>query len=216
MISPYDLVVFDWEGTIVDTLGAVFHAVASEANLLGFGEFDSAEARDYVDLGLVKALQKLYPNLSLHEHEQLLEAVQRAMHTRCVDVCLIPGVREFIQQLHDAKVNLAIATNKGQQSLLRALQASGLDEFFKVTRSAGQVAAKPAPEMLEEIIDEFGGSAARTLMIGDSVTDMEMAKNLQVVSVGVDFYHQQGAALKAAGALEVFDDYQQLADYLKL
>lgn len=216
MISPYDLVVFDWEGTIADTLGAVFHTVAFEANLLGFGEFDVNDARNYVDLGLVRALQKLYPHLSLNEHEQLLQAVQYSMQTQTVDVCLIPGALELIHQLHDAGVNMAIATNKGHQSLTRALQVTKLDPFIKVTRSAGQVPAKPCTQMLEEIIDEFNGTAATTIMIGDSATDMEMAINFQVTAIGMDFYHQQESALKAAGALAVFDDYQQVADFLNL
>lgn len=217
MSNPYDLVVFDWEGTIADTLGIVLNVVAAEANLLGFGDFDPHQARKYVDLGLVQALRKAYPHLSATEHQQLLQAVQLAIHSRSSDVCLMPGVRELIYQLHEAEINLAIATNKGHQSLIRALQATGLDRLFKVTRSAGQVPAKPCPQMLEEIIDEYGGTAATTLMIGDSLTDMEMAKNAQVTAVGIDIYHQQEeSALKAAGAVVVFDEYKQIVDFLNL
>ncbi len=216
MSNHYDLVVFDWEGTIADTLGAVFHTVAVEADLLGFGTFEPEEARKYVDLGLERALIKAYPHLSAKEHEQLIYAVHRSMHTRSLEVFLIPGVREFIHQLQDAHINMAVATNKGHQSLARALQTTGLDEFIKITRSAGQVPAKPHPQMLEEIMDEMGGHAATTLMVGDSVTDIEMAKSIHVNAIGVDFYHQQEAALKAAGALAVFDDYKLLADYLHL
>ncbi|MFT4058871.1 MAG: HAD-IA family hydrolase [Legionella sp.] len=216
MSNPYDLVVFDWEGTIADTLGAVFHTVAIEAEALGFGTFDFNEARNYVDLGLVKALKKAYPNLSDTQHEQLIRAVQHSMAIHASEIWLIPGTREFIQKLHDANITMAIATNKGQQSLARALQISGLDKFITVTRSAGQTAAKPCPQMLEEIIAAVASKASTTLMIGDSITDMEMAKNIHVTAIGVDFYHQQGAALKMAGAAAVFDDYQLLADYLNL
>lgn len=214
MSNPYNLVVFDWEGTIADTLGAVFHMVAVEAERLGFGTITLEEARKYVDFGLEHALRKAYPTLSAKEYEQLLHAVQRSIHMRSMEVFLIPGVREFIIQLRDAQVNMAIATNKGHQSLMRALQVTGLDEFIKVTRSAGQTPAKPCPQMLEEIINEFNGDVATTLMIGDSATDMEMATNIHVDAIGVDFYHQQEAVLKAAGALVVFDNYKLLADYL--
>lgn len=216
MNNPYDLVVFDWEGTIADTLGAVFHIVAVEANLMGLDLFDHNEAKKYVDLGLARALKKVYPNLSPREHEHLLQAVQQAMYIRSTEVCLIPGVREFIDQLHEAKINMAIATNKGQQSLIRALQVTGLDKIIKVTRSAGQLPAKPCPQMLEEIIEEFGGNRVTTLMIGDSVIDMEMARKIQVSALGVDFYQQHGTALKIAGALAVFDDYRQVAQFLGL
>lgn len=216
MSKPYQLVVFDWEGTVSDTLGQILHTVANEAKILGFGEVDPYEARKYVELGLVQSLRKLFPFLSEHQHEQLLQAVHHAMYTRAIDVCLIPGAREFIERVHAANITIAVATNKGQQSLQRALQATGLDELFQITRSAGQVPAKPCPQMLEEIMEESGVRASSTLMIGDSVTDMEMAKNINVDAVGVDFYHQQRDALKTAGALAVFDDYQLLADYLRL
>ena len=216
MSNPYQLIVFDWEGTISDTLGLILHTVSTEAKKLGFGELDPYVARKYVDLGLVQALRKTFPDLSSKQHDQLLQAVHQAMITRPSEVCLIPGAREFIQQAHDAKIDIAIATNKGQQSLLRALQVTGLNALFKVTRSAGQTPAKPCPQMLEEIMDEFGSDPASTLMIGDSSSDIEMARNINVTAIGVDFYHQQEDALKAAGALAVFDDYQLLANFLGL
>lgn len=216
MSNPYQLVVFDWEGTIADTLGLILHTVANEANILGFGEIDHYQARKYVDLGLLQALKKLFPQLSSRQQEQLVQAVQHAMITRPAEVCLFPGALEFIQKLQHANIDIAIATNKGHQSLLRALQATGLDKLFKVTRSAGQTPAKPCPQMLEEIMEEFGRETSSTLMIGDSATDMEMATSINVAAIGVDFYHQQETALKEAGALAVFDDYKLLADYLKL
>ncbi|HAZ7572715.1 HAD-IA family hydrolase [Legionella sp. PATHC032] len=216
MSSAYQLVIFDWEGTIADTLGVILHTVATEAKTLGFGDIDPYQARKYVDLGLVQAVKKTLPNLTAGQQEDLLQAVQSAMISRPTEVRLIPGVLEFIKQLHQAKVDLAIATNKGHNSLIRALQATELDQLFKVTRSAGQVPAKPCPQMLEEIMEEFGRDPSSTLMIGDSTTDMEMAKRINVNAIGMDFYHQQEDALKAAGALAVFDDYKLLSAYLML
>ncbi|KTC77007.1 HAD family hydrolase [Legionella brunensis] len=216
MSKPYRLVVFDWEGTLVDTLGQIFNSVATEAKRLNFGEIDEQLARQSVDLGLVKALRKIFPHLSEEQHQQLLLAVQQSLITRSTEIYLIPGAKDFVSRLHRAGIDIAIATNKGQQSLQRTLHASGLDNWFKVTRSAGQTAAKPATQMLEEILETFGVAADEALMIGDSATDMEMARNLGVDAVGVDFYHQQNAALLAAGAKAVFDDYEHLADYLHL
>lgn len=214
MSNPYQLVVFDWEGTISDTLGPVLQIVTEEAQHLGFGEIDPQQARKYVDLGLTAALKKLLPDLTPTDYDKLFRSVQETMVTKPAEVYLIPGVLGFIKQLQADKVSLAIATNKGHQSLMRALQASGLDAFFKVTRSAGQVPAKPCPQMLEEIMDEFGEVAATTLMIGDSTTDMEMANSIGVTAIGVDFYHEQESVLKQAGAVAVFDDYALLAKYL--
>lgn len=216
MAKPYQLVVFDWEGTISDTLGQILVTVAQEAKELGFGDIDPQLARKYVDLGLVQALRKLLPHLTDVQHQQLHQAVQQAMVYRPTEVCLLPGALQFINRLADENIDIAIATNKGQHSLQRALHAAGLEERFKVYRSASQTEAKPSPLMLLEIMDEFGRKPESTVMIGDSTTDMEMAKNIHVDAIGVDFYHQQELALKKAGALAVFDDYQLLADYLHL
>lgn len=216
MTSSYQLVVFDWEGTIADTLGQILHTVSTVAQEHGFGPIDFDLARNSVNLGLVKALQRVLPNLSTSEQEILLQAVQKALMTHPTHVYLIPGVLDLIKALHKANISLAIATNKGHHSLTKALASSGLDAFFKVTRSAGFVPAKPCPQMLEEIMQEFGATSASTLMIGDSPTDMEMAHSIQVAAIGLDFYHQQEAALKKAGAMAVFDDYHQLANFLNL
>ena len=214
MNRPYRLVVFDWEGTLGDTLGLILNTVAVEAKRLQFGELDEKVARQYVVLGLVNAVQKLFPHLSMHQHEQLLHAVQQALATNPMDVFLITGAKDIVQQLYAAGLDLAIATNKGPHALQRALKATRLESFFTVTRSAGQVPPKPCPQMLEDIMNVCGVQASETVMIGDSVSDMEMAREAGVDAIGVDFYHQQEGTLRACGALDVFDDYQKLANYL--
>jgi phosphoglycolate phosphatase len=216
MNKAYKLIVFDWEGTVADTLGQVLNVIAIEAKSLGYGEVNFVQARGLVSLGLVRSLQKLFPNLSLHEQEQLLHAVQHHLVTKPQEVCFIPGAWEFIHQVYNHQIDVAIATNKGHHSLMKALHNSGLDRIFQVTRSAGEVPAKPCPQMLQEIMSVFDATAEDTVMIGDSVSDMEMARSIQVTAIGLDFYHQQEAALKDAGAVEVFDDYQLLAQYLNL
>ena len=216
MKKPYRLVVFDWEGTLGDTLGHVLNTLGTQARRLQFGELDDQTARQHVALGLTRAAKKLFPHLSLHQHEQLLLAVQQELSTSSPGDLIFSGSKRIIQQMQRAGMDLAIATNRGQQSLHRALQESGLDEFFKVTRAAGQSPPKPCPQMLEEIMDVFDVPPSETLMIGDSLSDIEMAQLAGVDAIGVDFYHQQGPELIAAGALAVFDDYARLADYLDL
>lgn len=213
MSKRYRLVIFDWEGTLSDTLGQVFHCVAEEARKLHLGELDKELARQYVELGLINAIKKVFPDLTLVQHECLLEAVQQSLHSRHSEVYLIPGAFDIVQNLYDAGVILAIATNKGHQSLQRALQFSGLDSFFTVTRSASQAPLKPCPQMLTDILEETGMSIDEAVMVGDSVTDIEMAQSLGMDAIGVNFYHKQSDALLAAGALRVFSDYEDLANY---
>ena len=214
MSSPYSLIVFDWEGTLGDTLGQILQTVAVVAKGMGFGDLDEQLARESVVLGL--AIKKLFPDLSMHQHEQLLAEVQQALVTHSANSCLIPGAKRFLQDLKQTGLTLAIATNKGQHSLQRALVSAGIDDLFTVTRSAGQVPAKPCPQMIEEIMDVCGATPSQTLMIGDSISDVEMALQAGVDVIGVDFYHQQAASLLAAGAMDVFDDYQQVAQFLSL
>jgi len=218
MGKVYRLVVFDWEGTLGDTLGQILNSLAVEAKKLQLGEIDEQCARHYLMFGLVVAVKKLFPKLTDGQQLQLLQAVQHALIYHPVDAYLIPGAKNIVQGLRQAGIDIAIATNKGQHSLQRTLQASGLDIFFTITRAAGQSPAKPCPQMLEEIMDFCGVSAAQTLMVGDSISDMEMALSVAVDAIGVNFYHQQELEneLLAAGAMTVFDDFQQLADYLQL
>lgn len=216
MSKPYRLVVFDWEGTIGDTLGQIIKSVANEARRLNLGELDEQVARQSVDLGLVNAIKKNFPQLQLSEQEQLLRAVHQSLLVRSPCVYLIPGAKDFIMRLHHAGVQLAIASNKGAQYLLRDMHHCGLDQYFKITRSAGQTLPKPDPEMLEQILELAEVEASQALMIGDSTTDIEMAKSIGVDAIGIDIDHQNTTALQAAGALAVFDDYQRLAIYLDL
>lgn len=215
MKKRYRLVVFDWEGTLGDTLGHVFNTLVTQAVRLELGEVDESLARQYVMLGLAKAINKLFPQASLYEQEQLLQAVQEVLSTTVPDACLFPGAKQCVEDLYQGGMDLAIATNKGPHSLQRVLQESGLDDYFKVTRAAGQAPPKPCPQMIEEIMGVFGVSPSETLMIGDSVADIEMASKAGVDAIGIDFYHQQKAELLSAGALAVFHDYTALASFVE-
>lgn len=216
MIKPYDLVVFDWEGTLGDTLGQILNAFAYEASRLKLPDFDMELGRKYIVLGPVVAVRKLFPHLPTHEQSDLLQAAQLAMISNTAEVCLMSGAYEILQTIKQAGMQLAIATNKGPQSLARDIAAAQLDGLFDVTRAAGQAPAKPCPQMLEEIMKECGVSPERTLMVGDSTSDIEMAINAGVVAIGVDFYHQNEVLLRSSGAQEVIDDFQQLARMLAL
>jgi phosphoglycolate phosphatase len=215
-IASYKLVIFDWEGTLGDTLGHVLNTISEQANLLQFGVLDKELARQYSMLGLVRSVNKFFPHLSLHQQEQLLHAVQQALAINSSETSLFPGARHIVQQMHQAGLMLAIASNKSMHTLQRAIEDSGLDVFFTVTRAVGQVPPKPCPQMLEEIMDIFDIKAEETLMIGDSVTDMDTASAAGVDALGVDFYHTQESDLLEAGALAVFDSYPQVANYLQL
>lgn len=212
----YELVVFDWEGTLGDPLGYLLNAIDEQASFWGLEPLERSQVRRYVPEGLELALKKIFPNLSTLQYVQLLEDIQRISQLHTKEQCLFEGAKALVSSIQSAGMHLAVATNKGAQSLQKALHATGMDQFFSVTRSAGQVPAKPCPQMLEEIMDIFSIDANRTLMIGDSVSDVEMAVALNVECLGIDFYGHQKDALKAAGAVCVFENYTQISHFLGL
>lgn len=217
MLKPYQLLVFDWEGTLgEDTVGQVLRAIDDAAHRLSLGVVNHVLARQSASLGLVGVISKLFPFASIHQQEQLLNEVHTLLANDAVERCLIPGAKTLVEQVVHAGFDVAIATNKGHASLQRVLRATGFDAYFKVTRSAGQVPPKPCPQMLEELMAAFDVNAANTLMLGDSVLDIEMARACGVDAVGVDVYQLNGSALLEAGASTVCVDYQQVADFLKL
>jgi phosphoglycolate phosphatase len=216
MSNPYALIVFDWEGTLGDPLGHILQVLSEEASRLGFGDIEKESARRLVVFGLDKAIRRLFPNLVLHQHERLLMAVQKALSSHHQDHHLFPGALKLVQDIHAEGMHLAIATNKNAQALQHALQATGLDSYFGWTRAAGQAEAKPSPEMLQQIMVHFVVDSDKTLMIGDSVSDIEMARALGVRSIGVDFYHQQADDLIESGASFVVNQYDKIGKYLEL
>lgn len=216
MAKPYQLVVFDWEGTLgEDTLSLLILTLVRVAERMHLGAVDLKMARQHIHNGLVVVIHKLFPQASPQQREDVLLAVQKDAAATSGKAHIMPGAWEVVQWLHDSGVHLGIATNKSYSSLMHVLVQSGLNIYFKVVRTASQAPPKPCPQMLEEIMATFAVEAGRTLMIGDSTNDMLMARSLRVDAVGMDFFQVEEALLRRAGAGQVFADYQQLLNYLK-
>lgn len=216
MIEDFRLVVFDWEGTLADTLGQVVHVIRAEAEKLHLEEMDEAQLKSAIGLGLVNGIKKGFPQLASHQGQQLIQAVQQAMCMRTQDICLFPDAQHLIKKLQALGIHLAIASNKARSSLQRALQQTQLTSFFPVIRSASDTLPKPHPQMLEEILADYHLQAQDGIMIGDSLSDIEMALQIGMPIIGVDFYHQGTEQLMAAGARAVVSSYQELAKLLGL
>lgn len=212
------LVVFDWEGTLADTVGQIIHTLHIEAKNRRLSPLNEELARKYLMVGLPVTVRKLFSGLGLEQQDEIIQKVQFTIASRTGQVYLLPGVKAILQKLQQVGIELAIASNKSQGSLNRDLQSSGLDKLFTVTRTASQSPAKPCSQMLEEIMDFCGFSPEETLMVGDSIIDIEMAVSVDVEAIGIDFYSQenQKATLIKAGASHVFTNYKEFANYLQL
>ena len=166
MSRQYNLVVFDWEGTLAeDAYGQVVSIIAKEARKLQLGEVDKIMARKFAPYGLLGMVSQLYPDLGMHQQEKLLERLQEELNAAQSKVTLTNYAAKTVQKIYESGMQLGIATNRSLSSLQRVLSLSGLEQYFQVIRTASQAPAKPCTDMLEEIILECNTTKPATLMV---------------------------------------------------
>ncbi len=173
----YDLVVFDWDGTLLDSTGAIVKAIQAASRDIGATPPSDEKARYVIGMGLREALQYAVPDLEEARYDDLVNAYRRHYLSGDHELTLFEGVEPLLQELQAEHRWLAVATGKSRVGLDRALGHSGLGRYFDTTRTADQTRGKPHPQMLEEIISQFGVEPERTLMIGDTTHDLQMALN---------------------------------------
>lgn len=183
----YELVVFDWDGTLLDSAGAIVNAIKASSRDLGLPEPSDAAARHVIGLGLTDALRHAVPELKPEHYQEMVERYRFHYLSGDNQLTLFAGVREMLNRLQGAGHILAIATGKSRLGLERALDHSGLRPLFQASRCADECHSKPHPQMLEELMAEFGIAAEATVMIGDTSHDLLMASNAGVDSLAVTY-----------------------------
>lgn len=183
----YELVVFDWDGTLLDSAGAIVQAIQSACRDLGLAIPDDARARHVIGLGLADALRHAVPDLQPENYQAMVERYRFHYLSGDHQLTLFPGVREMLARLQAAGHILSVATGKSRQGLDRALDHSGLRPLFQASRCADECQSKPHQQMLDELMAEFGIAAASTVMIGDTSHDLLMASNAGVDSLAVTY-----------------------------
>lgn len=214
MAHRFDLIVFDWDGTLMDSAGAIVTAIMAACADLGLPLPSEARARHVIGLGLVDALSHAVPELAPPDYPRMVERYRHHYLSSDHELSLFPGTLEMIAGLADAGRLLAVATGKSRVGLDRALGHTGLGEFFHSSRCADECFSKPHPAMLEELTDELGVRRDRTLMIGDTTHDLQMARNAGVAGLGVAFGAHPKDALLAESALAIVDTPAELAQWL--
>ena len=183
----FDLLIFDWDGTLMDSAGVIVDSIQRACEDIGHPVPTARASRQIIGLGLQQALQTLLPTLGDDAYPSLVERYRYHYLGRDRDIPLFPGVVEGLGALRAAGFRLAVATGKSRLGLARALEASGLATLFDATRCADQTHSKPHPAMVLELIEELGADPARTLVIGDTSHDLLMAANAGVASLGVTY-----------------------------
>ncbi|MGR8932280.1 MAG: HAD family hydrolase [Gammaproteobacteria bacterium] len=186
MKQRFDLIIFDWDGTLVDSIDWIVHCIQRAAEHYGCPVPTSDAAKDIIGLSLDNAVKTLFPNANADTREKLAAHYgQNFFSKETGPDDLFPGVPDMLKQLKGQGYRLAIATGKKSPGLARAIAGTGVADLFCTTRCSDQTASKPNPLMIDEIVSEMAVTKQRTLMVGDSVHDMQMALNAQVASVAV-------------------------------
>jgi phosphoglycolate phosphatase len=185
MPRRFDLLVFDWDGTLADSTAIIVRALQNACRDLGCAVPDDVAARYVIGLGLVDALRHVAPALDAEHYPRLSSRYREHYLAREAEIPLFEGVRELLSDLRDSGHRLAIATGKSRPGLDRALAFHGLVGAFDVTRCADEGMPKPHPDMLHHLMRATGTPAAATVMIGDTTHDLQMAANAGVAAIAV-------------------------------
>lgn len=197
MARRYELIVFDWDGTLLDSAGVIVDAIQAACRDLDIPVPTEARARHVIGLGLSDAMRHAVPELAAEDYGRMVERYRHHYLSRDHELRLFHGVEAMLDQLAAAGFLLAIATGKSRPGLDRALHTSGLGPRFVASRCADECFSKPHPQMLEELMDELAVAPQRTIMIGDTTHDLLMAQNAGVDSIGVAYGAHPRAALEA-------------------
>jgi len=215
MARQFDLVVFDWDGTLMDSAGAIVRAIVAACEDLGVARPTEERARHVIGLGLEDALRHAVPDLAAADYPRMADRYRHHYLASDQELSLFEGAREMVEWLDARQVLLAVATGKSRQGLERALGHSGLGTLFHATRCADECFSKPHPAMLEELMDELGVARERTVMIGDTIHDLQMARNAGVAAVAVSFGAHPRTVLEAERPMACLASPAALHEWLR-
>lgn len=188
----YKLLIFDWDGTIIDSAARIVSSMQCAARDLGLAELTDAQVRNIIGLGLPEAIRELIPFVTDAEVDLMR---QRYSHYYLgVDdtpTHLFPGVQHSLERMHANGIRMAVATGKSRRGLERIFAETGLAYIFETSRCADETTSKPDPHMLEEILAETGVKASEALMIGDTEFDLDMGRRagMDVIAVSYGAHH---------------------------
>ncbi|MDQ5881037.1 MAG: phosphoglycolate phosphatase [Pseudomonadota bacterium] len=214
MAKRFELLVFDWDGTLMDSAAAIVEAIQASCRDLDLPLPSDEQARHVIGLGLVDAMRHAVPNLPESQYPQMVERYRHHYLSRDHELRLFDGVAQLIPELAEAGYLLAVATGKSRLGLDRALKTSGLASLFHDSRCADECFSKPHPQMLEELMTAFAVEPAQTLMIGDTTHDLQMANNAGVASLAVAYGAHPPEALDSCSPLARLHSVMELREWL--
>ncbi len=214
MPKRFDLIAFDWDGTLFDSTAIIAHSIQAAVRDVGGTVPSDRQATHVIGLGLSQALALAAPDVPRHRYPELAARYRHHYSVKQDEINLFEGVVALLGELRGRDHKLAVATGKSRAGLDFALRAVDLGALFDATRTADQTAGKPDPMMLHELMDELGVDAARTLMVGDTSHDLLMARNAACASVAVSYGAHEAGQFESLGASYTAHSVAQLRHWL--
>ena len=215
MQNDYKLLIFDWDGTLADSIGRIVTAMHIAAQRAGRPERNDEAVKGIIGLGLPEAILTLYPDMTPEQvvsFRQHYADVYIAMDAQPSP--LFAGVKDSLEAFRAEGYRLAVATGKARRGLDRVLKANGWEDFFDITRAADESASKPDPLMLNQILAHCDVRPEQALMVGDASFDLLMARNAGIDSVAVGYGAQSMQSLLAYEPRLAIERFTELRTWL--
>ena len=210
----FDLIVWDWDGTLANSTGMIVDAIVQAAQQVGLPALDPRAASNIIGLGLKESIYTLFGDIPPDVAQKLAEQYTANYYAGEQAIPLFDSAKDTIIELNRRGYKLAVATGKGRRGLNLALQHCGLGQYFHATKTVDECFSKPHPQMLDELMDELVVRPERTLMIGDTSYDLQMAANADVPAVAVTFGAQSREQLLAYNCIQMFNQFKDLSAWL--
>ena len=210
----FDLIAFDWDGTLFDSTALIARCIQAAVRDVGGTPPDDRTAAWVIGLGLAQALAHAAPDVPVARHAELGARYRHHYALHHDDVVLFDGVLPMLAALKARGHRLAVATGKSRRGLDQALASTALAGVFDASRTADQTRGKPDPRMLHELMAELGATPGRTLMVGDTTHDLQLAANAGCASVAVAYGAHDAGALAALGPLCIAGSTAELQRWL--
>jgi len=211
---PYSLVVFDWDGTLMDSTNGIVAAIQGACRDLDLPVPSASAASWVIGLSLESALRRAVPELTQAMVPRFLERYRTHYLLRDPQLRLFDGIEGLLGDLAGRQVRLAVATGKSRVGLDRVLAATGLRDVFQATRTADETFSKPHPAMLHELMQELDVEPERVVMVGDTSHDLQMASNAGVHGLGVAYGAHSPQELHGCQPQAVVDSVAALREWL--
>jgi|MDSY01.1.fsa_nt_gb phosphoglycolate phosphatase len=211
----YQLIIFDWDGTLMDSINRIVSSVQAAAKSCSLNVPDNSQVRDIIGLSLPKAMKTLFPNINGSDTAKLIEQYKHQfIAVNDIPMPLFIDTIDLLNTLTQHDKILAIATGKGREGLQRVFKQTHTGHYFKASRCADEASSKPSPEMLLSLLDELKIAKDRALMVGDSKYDLQMAKTAGIDCIGVTFGVHSRAELSLYQPIAIVDSLTELQGLL--